>query len=402
MRCHLLPPWARLVTLTATGIALLAACAPVAPPPPPPPPVPAYQTQYCSGGTPVRAGDYQSQHDGLRTVNTDFGAGDGGAPVDLGDGRTLWLFADTWTGYISNGAMAEPYQMVHNAFIVQSEGCLTPILGGSHGARTDVIPAPPGQFYWPMGAFVDGPALYVFVERIIPGSGLCGCVALGIDIAKFSLPGLQFLGTSPSPAASLLPEFAGSVVTAGGFHYFVGHGSPDGRNPRFQFLARVPVGTDPSTAGSWRYWNGGTQGTDEDWGLEDASSECTVDTLTGVGSGGACPMQFEMPGSAGHTTDGPRAALWMIPRPDGSFLASAKLRDVFDDPINTWRSTTPYGPWVGPKLAANTPPPAGGLTYLGRVFQLPGAELTAQYSTNGPDNDRHTDSYKVMFSTPAP
>jgi hypothetical protein len=359
----------------------------------------------------VRAGDYQSQHDGLRTVNTDFGAGDGGAPIDLGDGRTLWLFADTWTGYISNGALVPPYHSVHNAFVVQTGGCLTPILGGSHGARTDLIPAPPGQFYWPMGAFVGGATLYVFAQRFVPGGGLCLCVALDIEIAKFALPSLQFLGTSPSPAAGLLPEFGSGVVTAapravatpedpGGFHYFVGRNSPDAQHPRYQYLARVPMGTDPSTAGSWTYWNGGTTKSDADWGVLDANSPCTVDTSTGVGSGGACPMQFEMPGSFITTPDGPNAGLWVIPQPDGSFLASAKLRDVYPDPINTWRSTTPYGPWIQTRFAASTPPPAGGFTYAGRVFQLPGAELTAQYSTNGPDNEHHTDVYKVIFATP--
>jgi len=392
---------ARLLALITTGCALLAACVPV-PPPAPPPPVPAYQAQFCVGGTPVRAGDYQSQHDGLRTVNTDFGAGDGGAPVDLGDGRTLWLFADTWTGYIRAGAMVPPYHSVHNAFVVQSGGCLTPILGGSHGARTDLIPAPPGQFYWPMGAFVNGSTLNLFVQRFAPGSGLCGCVALDVEIAKFALPSLQFVGTSPSPAVGLLPEFGSAVVTSGGFRYFVGRNSPDAQHPKYQYLARIPVGTDPSTPGSWRYWNGGTTRTESDWGVLDARSACTVNTTTGVGSGGACPMQFEMPGSGVTTPDGPNAGLWVIPRPDGSFLASAKLRDVYPDPIDTWRSTTPYGPWTQPRFAATTNPPTGGFTYSGRVFQLPGAELTAQYNINGPNNDQHTDSYKVIFATPAP
>jgi len=113
-------------------------------------------------------------------------------------------------------------------------------------------------------------------------------------------------------------------------------------------------------------------------------------------------MQFEMQGSAVTTPDGPNAGLWVIPRPDGSFLASAKLRDVYPDPIYTWRSRTPYGPWVQPRFAATTTPPAGGFTYSGHVFQLPGAEVTAQYNTNGPNNDQHTDSYKVIFATPSP
>jgi hypothetical protein len=386
--------------LVVAGAALLAACLPVGPPPPPPPPP--YQTTACIGVGPRSAGDYQWQHDVLRTFNTDFGAGDGGAPIALPDGRILWLFADTWTGFIRNGAMVAPYRSVHNAFVVQSGGCFTPILGGTHGARADLIPAPPGQFYWPMGAYVDGSVLRVFLMRFAPGSGICGCVALDIEIAKFSLPGLQLIGTGPSPGVGPLPEFGSAVYTAGGFNYFVGRNSPDGLHPRWQYLARVPIGTDPSTPGTWRYWNGGSTGTDSDWGLNGTGTPCTVDPNTLIGSGGACPMRFEMPGSATPTPEGPNSPLWVVPQPNGTFLASAKLADVLPDPINTWVAPTPYGPWVGRKFAANTPGPAGTFTYSGRVFQLPGANPTAQYSTAGPHTDWYTDTYKVLFATPAP
>jgi hypothetical protein len=344
----------------------------------------------------VQAADYQAQHDGLRTVNTDFGAGDGGAPVDLGNGRTLWLFADTWSGYIQNNAMVAPYRLVRNAFVLQSGGCLTPIMGGSHGARTDVIPAPAGQYYWPMGAYVDGPTLYVFAQRFVPGPGLCGCVALDIEIAKFSAATLQYLGMGASPAVGLLPEFGNGVVTANGFHYIFGRNTPDGQHPDYQYVARVPVGTDPSVA-IWQYWNGGVSSNDPDnWTTAGTSVPCTP------GTGGACPMQFEMPTSGAPPAIGPSAPLWAIQKSDGTFLASAKLRDVYPDPINTWSSPTPYGPWTQRKVVASTPAPAGGFTYNGRVFQLPGAALTASYNTNAPDNDHHTDVYKVLFRTPAP
>lgn len=391
MRFRRLPRRARLLTLGVAASALLAACLPVAPPPPP---VPPYQTQYCAGGTPLRAADYQAQHDGLRTVNTDFGAGDNGIPVDLGDGRTLWMFGDTWAGYIRNGAMVDPYQFVRNAFVVQTGGCLTPLMGGVHGARSDVIPAPSsGQWYWPMSAYVEGSVLYVFVQRYLPGTGVCGCVALDNRIAKFSLPGLTYLGTSPSPAAALLPEFGNSGVTAGAFRYFVGRGDPTGLHRNWHYLARVPVGADPTTT-PWEFWNGGTSAADAaNWSTDGTSVACNP------GLGGACPMSFEMPGAASTTTEGPNAGLWVIPQSGGTFLASAKLEDVDSDPINAWFAPTPSGPWTGRTFVTNTPPPAGGFTYGGRVFQLPGAARTAQYSTNGPDNDHHTDVYKVLFAS---
>jgi hypothetical protein len=283
----------------------------------------------------VNAGQYQSQHDGLRTVNTDFGAGDGGTPVALPDGRTLWMFADTWTGYILNNAMADPYHLVRNAFVVQSGGCLTPVMGGSHGARTDVIPAPPGQFSWPMGAFVDGPTLYVFVEHYVPGGGLCGCVALDVQIAKFALPSLQYLGTSASPAQGLLPEFGSSVFSDQAFHYIVGRSDPSGTHRDYHYLARVPLGADPVTT-AWQYWNGGSAPSDADnWSPTGMSVACAAGTPGAAGTGGACPMQFEMPGSATLGPAGPNASLWVIPRTDGSFVASAKPHDVNSSVIDT-------------------------------------------------------------------
>jgi len=112
------------------------------------------------------------------------------------------------------------------------------------------------------------------------------------------------------------------------------------------------------------------------------------------------PMQFDWPNQS-PSVDGPNAPLFVIPQPGGGFLASAKPHDVTANTIWTWYSATPYGPWIRPATAALTQSPPGGFTYSGRVFQLPGALPTAQYSTNGPDNERHTDAYKVLFRTSA-
>jgi hypothetical protein len=299
--------------------------------------------------------------------------------------------------------MVAPYRSVHNAFIVQSGGCLTPILGGAHGARTDLIPAPPGQYYWPMGAYADGATLYVFLERFIPGGGLCGCIALDIQIARFSLPDLALVDVRPSPGPTLLPEFGSGVFTANGFHYFVGRNTPDAQHPDYQFLARVPEGADPAdpVTTPWQYWNGGTSPTDTDnWSANGVNVACVPGAPGAAGTGGACPMQFQMSTLGPLTNAGPNASLWVLPRSNTSFVASAKPHDVYSNQIQTWSAPTATGPWSSPTYAQSTPAPAGGFSYSGRVFQLPGGVPTAQYSTAGPDTDRYTDTYKVVFLGP--
>jgi hypothetical protein len=390
MRRRSIGPYARAATLTMIAAIVLAACVPVKPAPP----APAYRTSYCgtTGAVPVNAKGYQRLFDTLRTVNADFAAADGGFPVELGDGRVLWRFADTFAGYVQpDGSIATPYWFVHNSFIVQAGGCLTPMLGGTHGARVDVVGAPPGQFFWPVAAFVDGGSLVMFLQRTatVPGN-ICLCMTIGIDIARFSLPGLNLVSLDPSPApfdAVNAPVFGSDVVTEAGFHYIYGHRADE------HFVARVAVGADITSASQWRYWNGGTTGTDADW-TATSTDPCTP------GTGGACPMGFDMP----NANAGPLAGLAVVNDPGGGFMASAKLQDVLPLPVYTWWSASPVGPWTQPRFAASTPSPPGGFTYGGRVFFLPGSGAgvtpTVQYSTNAPDNVGNAYGYRVVFKVP--
>jgi hypothetical protein len=59
--------------------------------------------------------------------------------VDLGDGRTLWLFSDTWIGHIADGKHGPGSYMVNNSIGVQRM---------PSRAERNAIRPPPVQFLW--------------------------------------------------------------------------------------------------------------------------------------------------------------------------------------------------------------------------------------------------------------
>jgi hypothetical protein len=64
---------------------------------------------------------------------------DGAGTVDLGDGRVLWLFGDTWIGSIRGGKRMPGATMVNNSIAVHSIG---------HGASGRAPDPKNVQFYW--------------------------------------------------------------------------------------------------------------------------------------------------------------------------------------------------------------------------------------------------------------
>ena len=126
---------ALLAAAVAAGV-VAAACEPVVEQLPP------VATEYCLTNPPTTPLHYQQAFDGVRTVWTDWAGADGSFPVDLLDGRVLWLFGDTLIGRMrSNGSIVNP-RLVNNSFIVQNGACFEPMMGGPHGNRTEIIPRP--------------------------------------------------------------------------------------------------------------------------------------------------------------------------------------------------------------------------------------------------------------------
>lgn len=131
--------------------------------------------------------------------------GDSTYSVPLPDGRTVWMFSDTFLSPTYDcGSPEEPCHqrswsspLVNNSFVVEEAGGLTTTLHGGTGASPTALIRPPvphdlRSFYWMGDGVVEGGELRVFVRRF-PVMGTLPPTAEAVDIATFSLPDLRLV-----------------------------------------------------------------------------------------------------------------------------------------------------------------------------------------------------------------
>ncbi len=353
----------RLIPL-AGGVALLAAAC-LGPPavsektPGVAPPV----TQYCASRAPDSPAGYQAAFDGLRH-STDWLSADTAVPVALPDGRTVWLFGDTYIGGLTSIGSIDPSgPFMRNSLVMQSGACLTALTGGRPGARTSLIPAPAaGEWYWPASGVVENGMLRVFLWHVQgTGPGEWDFTIIDMRVATFSLPLLQFEGVRPLPfpTSYTQPYGATALVPGDGYVYLYG------AKQRNVFVARAPLG-QVMTPGAWQFW--GDAGAGPTW-TPNATS--------------ATPLQWtNMPPVWGTGSgQGPNAQPWVRPYGTG-YLATAKLADVVSDDVSVFTARSPQGPWTYYGRIATTSSP-GLISYGAWTGTLPGTSTpTVAYSTN--------------------
>jgi hypothetical protein len=309
-----------------------------APPPTSVPARPAPAAGVCATRAPTTAADYQAAFDQLRTANTEWESADGAQPVDLPDGRVVYLFGDTYIGQVAAGGVIDPSHLVRNSFVVQDGSCFLPVMGGSAGSRSSLIPEPAAnQWYWPASAVVEGGQLRVFLWRVGPGDPY---QVLDMQVATFSLTDLhhvQRVDPLPIPTDFQHPYGATALVAADpslsppvSFVYLYG------TYQRSAYVARAPVGrtTDPS---AWSFYSGLDSSSRPTWSVQARD---------------AVPMtwhdlpQAVVPSALGGVDgNGPFAEPW-VNQTAGGFVATAKLVDGFSKGSYAFTAPTPAGPWT--------------------------------------------------------
>jgi len=353
----------RVRLLPLVGAVALLATACVAPAAVSSPSVAPQVTQYCASSAPDSPAAYQAAFDGLRH-STDWLSADTAVPVALPDGRTVWLFGDTYVGNLtSTGSIDPSSQFVRNSLVVQHGACLTPLIGGQPGARTSLIPAPAaGEWYWPASGVVENGLLRVFLWHVQrTGPGVLDFTIIDMRVATFSLPGLQLQAVQPLPfpTGSAQPYGSTALVPGDGFVYLYG------ASLRNVFVARAPLG-QVMTPGAWQFW-----------GAAGAGSTWTANAA------GATPLQWtNMPAVPGAGSgQGPNAQPWVRPYGAG-YLATAKLADAVSDDVSVFTAPAPQGPWTYYARIATTTSP-GLFAYDAWTGTLPGTSTsTVAYSTN--------------------
>ncbi len=321
-------------------------------------------TQYCTPSPPASAPEYQAAFDALRTTDTGWVSADGAVPISLPDGRTVWIFGDTYVGAPdSSGRIGADDALVRNSFVIQQGGCFTPRFGGTPAAPTALIPSPaPNEWYWPASGVVDGNVLRIFLWHMRYDAGPVPSLdfqTLDVRVATFSLPDLSLVAVQPLP----FPTSADRPYGATAFSAPDGNVYLFGMSGRNVYAARAPLGQLLQN-GSWTFASGDPS--DPSWSPDPEQ---------------AIPMQWQNlpsllpllgPGS------GPAAQPW-VSSYGSEYLATAKLADGLSDDVSVFTGPTPAGPWTYLCPIASTAAP--GLAADNAMLHAPTTNPMVIYST---------------------
>ncbi|MFH9228104.1 hypothetical protein [Streptomyces lydicus] len=292
----------------------------------------------------------------------DWTGGDGTHSVRLPDGRTLWLFSDTYLDRIQPppGPRGGPHRRTadgggtpllrHNSAVLMSrsgrpERTLT---GGPPSAPGPFFPDPPGGgLRWPVRAVVEPrtPGAHEKVVRVLlwnraPGTGpwVFG-VPRATEVATLSLPGLRLESireavgqTAADPGERVL--YGAAAVRHGDWTYVFGGDDPPSAPGSSAWLARVPGGR-LADRGSWRFRDGGR------WQRRPERARPVLRAAGRRGVGSAFTV----------VRDGPA---WVLFTMDTGGDGSAGMRS-----LTSYWACAPQGPWHGPHGHLTPPrPPA--------------------------------------------
>jgi hypothetical protein len=246
--------------------------------------------------------------------------GDGTLSVGLPDGRSVWLFGDTFLGTVSpDGTRPADTPFIRNSLVVQNGAALETRHRSRNGTPGAFFTPPTGQgWFWPGAATVEGMHLRIFLHRFeLQGSGLWAWRWVDTHLATLTLPALSWIDTRPAPSDNEV--LYGACVLESERHTYI-YGTRDGVFPKQAHLARAPAGR---LQGPWHYYDG-RRWTDR--------SRRSAAILGGVST------QY------GVIQDHGRFYLFTM---DG--------RTLFSNEIVVYRAARPTGPWQGPGLVYRAP-----------------------------------------------
>jgi hypothetical protein len=300
-------------------------------------------------------------------VEPGWTGGDGNLPVRLPDGRTAWLFGDSFVGTVRPDGSRPPSPLVRNALVVQDGRRLETRVGPADpgsGHPTALLAPPPegsgepqggapvdrgvGTWLWPGTGLVDGGTLQVFLQEFRAPAGATDPAAFewtGRNVlAILSLPELVPLGASAiyggTPGAGGV-GWGTAVLQEADFTYL--YGLEDTGPPlhvKYVHLARFSRG---GARGFWTFWDGAG------WSPDPARSARLLGAPARPGAGG---LEQVTGTPSGVLVAG--ASYLELSIPDGGHEIVARL------------ACSPAGPWGPPRTLHRIQEP--NMTYLARAY----------------------------------
>lgn len=270
-----------------------------------------------------------------------FLGADVGVDVRLGDGRSLWLFADTLRSTASGAGL------VRNSMLVFTRDCARLVEPPDRGSA--VIPdRKDGVGYWPMSAWSlptsAGATVYVMSQRVTRVSDEpFGFATFGPALSVFTVPHdgvpelVVQLDLGPDNPFTAAPEWGAAAALEGEWLYLYGTSTRDlpGIHGFALRVARVHP-QEVADLPSWRYWDGVR------WQPDPQRAVALVDEEGGVSQ---------------------TLSVWAQ---DGRWFVLSKQDEFLGTQVVVWPGPGPTGPFGPPQPVAELPcdPASGELRYM--------------------------------------
>ncbi len=294
-----------------------AACAAPGPRPPGEPPLPV--AAHAPGDEALAAPD--PHFDRLFTRSGGgWTGGDGTYSVLLPDGRTVWLFGDTFLGRVyPDRTRPQDAPLIHNCAVLQENGSLKTLHGGTADSPAALAAPQDGAgWYWPADGTVEQERLRLFLRRFrSTGPGPWQFAWEGTDVAAFSLPGmtLESIGALQWPNGVM---YGSSILeTPGGVYVY---GTEDRGRRKYAHLARAKAG---HLAGRWEFFDGAAWSPD--------------------------------PGRSARLLEGVANQFSVLVVKGRYLLLTMDNRTPFSNALVAYLAQEPQGPWQGPVTIYRAP-----------------------------------------------
>ncbi len=184
--------------------------------------------------------------------------GDSGVSVKLPDGRTVWLYSDSYMGNVVNGSRQGIVPFMHNVAVVQDGNSFTTLHGGTYESPKSLMTAglEPGSFYWNNGAIVSDNTLYVSYSNMhyLGNATLWGFKSSGTILAEYSLPSITLKSVTQLSSKEGI-TWGAWMLDEGGYTYIYGTKADNNGLvlQNYMYVARAPRA---DILGGWKYFDG--------------------------------------------------------------------------------------------------------------------------------------------------
>lgn len=307
-----------------------------------------------------------------------FTGGDGTYSVLLPDGRTAWIFGDTFIDGVNPDNTRERQDPIYirNAVVVQDGEKMTTLYQHVYGKRASFAIHPDSRredhlredsvWFWPGDGYVEGDQLRIFYSEFVQAdTGMWGFDWRGTWLGSYSLPELEEIElVKLKDRTETHLHFGHAVHDDESFIYLYGAGEK-----KYPYAARYKRG---GVEGPWEYFNGA--GWQDDIAL-------------------AAPMA-DIHGSE-------QFSVFQL---DDRYVMVTQMSGISDD-ICSFISETPYGPWENRQLLYTTPLPDSTenlFTYnaVAHPQFIENGMLLISYNTNSyelADHYRNASVYRPRF-----